>query len=287
MADAPRRPGPGIPLGLLPALFTLTVLFGGAVFGIVASSLRPGALAGAEFGFGGWRDLVHDDAFAASLRFTLAFAAAATAISAIGALALAAGLHGRARWLRAAVASAVPLPHLVAASLAMFWFAPGGIAERLIGSLPFDVVGDRRGLGIVAVYVFKELPFLTLLVLAAWDRATIDATEAAAALGAGRFRRFADIVVPRVAPTLAAGALIVAAFTVGATEVPLVVGPTEPDALAPYAINVVRTEGPAARAWSNAALVTTSALALALGAGAAVAVNRRSAARPPAAASAR
>jgi ABC-type spermidine/putrescine transport system permease subunit I len=78
---------------------------------------------------------------------------------------------------------------------------------------------------------------------------------------------------------LAAGALIVAAFTLGATEVPLLVGPTEPDTIATYALTAVHTDGPVARARATAALVIVTAIALTLGALAAIVHRRRTATR--------
>ena len=103
------------------------------------------------------------------------------------------------------------------------------------GTLPLTIVGDRHGLGIIVVYTFKETPFLVLLVLASWDQHTRDLQEAAAALGADPLRPFRDIVLARVAGAVGRGALVVAAFTLGATEVPLLVGPTRPDTIATYA----------------------------------------------------
>jgi putative spermidine/putrescine transport system permease protein len=171
------------------------------------------------------------------------------------------------------------MPHLVAASLAVTWLAPGGLAERVVGALPVRIIGDPYGLGIIAVYIFKEAPFLTLLTLAAWDQHTRDLEEVAATLGANHWARLRDAVVPRVAPPLAAGALIVAAFTLGATEVPLLVGPTRPDTIGTYALTVVHIDGPAARARATAALVIVTAITLMLGALAAIIQRRRTATR--------
>ncbi|MEO5843042.1 MAG: ABC transporter permease subunit, partial [Acidimicrobiales bacterium] len=193
----------------------LIVLFGGALVGLVLGSLRPGAITGGEFGLGDWRSIIGDAEFRDALRFTAFVAFAATATSTVLAVLGAALLQRRPRWLRGAFASAVPMPHLVAASLAVTWLAPGGLAERVVGALPFRLIGDPHGLGIIAVYTFKEAPFLTLLALAAWDQHTRDLEEVAATLGASRWARLRDTVLPRIAPPLAAGALIVAAFTLG------------------------------------------------------------------------
>lgn len=255
------------------------MLFGGAIVGLALGSLRPGAITGGEFGVSDWRAIIHDPDFRDALRFTAFVAFTATATSTILAVVGAALLQHRPRWLRGAFASAVPMPHLVAASLAVTWLAPGGLAERLVGALPFPVIGDSHGLGIIAVYIFKEAPFLTLLTLAAWDQHTRDLEEVAATLGASRWARLRDTVLPRLAPPLVAGALIVAAFTLGATEVPLLVGPTKPDTIATYALTVVHTDGPAARARATAALVIVTAITLTLGALAAIVQRRRRATR--------
>ena len=276
--DLVPTPG-GIPLGLLPALLTLIVLFGGAIVGLVLGSLRPGAITGGSLGLAEWRNTLDDAAFHDALAFTAYVAVASTLTATILAAAGAAALQHRPTWIRGALASAIPMPHLVAASLAVTWLAPGGIAERLVGPLPIRVVGDAHGLGIIAVYVFKETPFLLLLVLAAWDQQTRDLDEAAAVLGAGRWARMRDIVLPRIAPPLAAGALVVAAFTLGATEVPLLVGPTKPDTIGTYALSAINIDGPAARARATAALVVVTAITLSLGVIAAL-VRRRRSARP-------
>jgi putative spermidine/putrescine transport system permease protein len=251
---------------VLPALTVVMVLFGGAIVGLVFDSLRPGRIIGAPIDIGAWRTIVTDGHFHDAIAFTIVVAGVSTIISVILALSLGASLQGRPAWLRAAMASAVPMPHLVAASLAVTWLAPGGLAERIIGTLPFTIVGDRHGVGVIVVYTFKETPFLLMLVLASWDQHTRDAQEAAACLGANPWQSFRDIVMARLAGPLSAGALVVAAFTLGATEVPLLVGPTRPDTVATYALTTVRTNGPAARADAAAALLVVTAMTMVLGA---------------------
>ena len=233
--------------------------------GLVVTSLRPGAVVGAGLGGSAWRTVLSDPAFRDALVFTAQIAAVSTVLACGLGLACAAVLRHAAGMVRAAAAVAVPVPHLVVAALAVAWLGPGGLADRVLHGLPLHVVGDRRGLGIVIVYLVKEVPFLTVLAVAAWDEPTIAREEAAAALGAGPVRRFVDVVLPRLAVPVIAGGLVVAAFVIGATEVPLVVGPTRPDTLATYSLTAVRLGGPAARAEAAAALCATAALALGLG----------------------
>jgi ABC-type Fe3+ transport system permease subunit len=70
-----------------------------------------------------------------------------------------------------------------------------------------------------------------------------------------------DVLVSRVAPGLALGAAVVAAFVIGATEVPLLVGPTSRDTLATHALQLTSLGGPAARAHAAAVLLLAGALA--------------------------
>lgn len=257
--------------GALPATVALAVLFGGALAGAAWRSLQPGSLVrDGPPSPAAWKALAGDPAFWEALRFTLQYTVVATALSAALALALAAALRRAPRTATLLAAVPVPIPHLVVATIAVIWLAPGGIAERLLGVVALDVVGDRHGIGIVLVYVFKEVPFLTLLVLAAWTPGVAEREEAAAVLGAGPLARLRHVVWPSVRPALAIGSLVVAAFLLGALEVPLVVGPTSPAALSQYALEATRTVEPIGQATAAAALLVAAALASAL----ALAVSR-------------
>lgn len=262
MSEAALRPRAR---GALPAVIVLAVLFGGALAGAAWRSLQPSSLVrDTAPDLAAWRLLLDDPAFWDSLRFTLGYTVAATALSAALALWLAAAL--RRAWPAAtALASLpVPVPHLVVATVAVIWLAPGGIAERALGSLPVDLVGDPAGLGIVLVYVYKEVPFLTLLVLAAWTPGVAQREEAAAVLGAGPLERMRHVVWPSVRRSLAIGSLVVAGFLLGALEVPLVVGPTSPSALSQYALDAGRTVDPVGQAQASAALLVAAALSVGL-----------------------
>ncbi len=157
------------------------------------------------------------------------------------------------------------MPHLVAAVVAVLWLAPGGLAERAIGMLPVQLVRDPAGLGIVAVFVYKETPFLVLLLLAAMGRELAAREEAVAVLGASPRQRLAWVVWPAVRGPLVVGSIIVAAFVLGSFEVPLVVGPNYPPMLATLAYeatqgDVLGGEGVAA---ATLLLASTAAIGLA------------------------
>lgn len=238
----------------------LAVLFGGALTGGVLATLRS---PDGGIGLAVWREVLADPALLDALRFTVGVTVAATAVSAALCLPLARVVRDVV-WGRVAATVPVLVPHLLVAVLAVTWVGPGGLADRFLGGLPWDAVHDPAGLGIVAVYVYKEAPFLALLVAAAWDRDTRAREEAAAALGAGRWSRLQLVVWPSVRPALAAGSLVVAAFVLGAFEVPLVVGPSYPKTLAALALDHTRSADLAGDARAAAVLLLAAGLALLL-----------------------
>lgn len=211
-----------------------------------------------------WRALLGDPVLADALLLTLRVTLLATLASAALALLIAGALRRRGAALRSLAALPVPVPHLLVATLAVLWLAPGGLADRALGALPVDLVRDPWGLGIVAVYVYKETPFLVLLVLAAMGRSLAEREEAAATCGASPWQRLRWVVWPAVRTPLVVGSIIVAAFVLGAFEVPLVVGPSYPPTLATYAYDATRGDLLAGEGVAAAALLVAALAAIAL-----------------------
>lgn len=248
-----------------PAATAIALLFGGAVVGAVRTSLVP--LDGSA-SLDAWSSLVDDPAFADALLFTARTALLATAISAGLALLLAVALRDRGYLARAAVALPVPVPHLIAAAAAVVWLGPGGLAERLLGTLPIQLVRDDAGLGIVAVYAWKEVPFLVLLLLAASGPELRRREEAAGVLGLDRWQRLRWVTWPAMRGPLVVGAIIVAAYVVGSFEVPLVIGPNAPPTLSTFALEATQADLIGGQARAAAALVVATAMSILLAAAA-------------------
>ena len=103
---------------------------------------------------------------------------------------------GRFPQTRVALTLPVAAPHLVVATLAVLWLAPGGLADRLLPFSTGGLIGAHSGLGVIVVYVAKEAPFLTLLCLAALDTSTEELERTAAMLGATRAQRLRDVLLP-------------------------------------------------------------------------------------------
>lgn len=259
----PRRRLPAVVM-LAPAVAALTLLFGGGLAGAVRQSLQPTIDGSGPLELSAWRSVLRDPAFADALRFSLQTTLLATALSAAAAVAVATTLRRQGALPRLLVALPVPVPHLLVAVVAVLWLGPGGLAERAIGALPLQLVRDRAGLGVVLVYLYKETPFLVLLLLARMGRGLAQREEAAAVLGASRWQRLRWVVWPTIRAPLGGGALIVAAFVLGAFEVPLAVGPSHPPTLATFAYDQPRLDLVAGQARAAAALLVAAAASIIL-----------------------
>ncbi len=252
-------------VALAPALALVVTVFGGALLGAMHASVTPlSATASAGATLDSWRALFADPAFEDSIAFTVKLAVVTTLATTGCALAVALMLRSRGTALRALASLPVPVPHLLVAVAAVLWLAPGGLADRILGGLPLELVRDRHGIGIVLVYVYKEAPFLVLLLLAAMGRELAEREEAAAVLGASPAQRLRWVVWPTVRGPLVMGAIVVCAFVLGAFEVPLTVGPNYPVTLAEYASQATQNDVLTGESLAAAALLFTAIIAIAL-----------------------
>jgi putative spermidine/putrescine transport system permease protein len=242
-------------LALAPALLVAGGLFGASLLDGLAQSLGDLAIIGERrlsldayaHVLGGATPAGRE--FWVALGFSLWVSGASTLLAAAGALLLAVALSGRAGRAGGgdllALNASLALPHMVWAIALLLLLAQSGLAARVAAALglihaPADfpvLVRDRYGLGIILHYVGKEVPFLALIVLAVLRTQGQAYAAVAATLGAGPWQRLRRVILPLVLPGLAAGSLLVFAFTFGAYEVPALLGVRYPRALAVLALD--------------------------------------------------
>jgi putative spermidine/putrescine transport system permease protein len=132
------------------------------------------------------------------------------------------------------------IPHLVGALGVLYLLSQSGTFARIAASAGMlttpqqfpALVFDPWSIAIITQYVWKETPFITLMLLASLQTTTTDYEQAARNLGANWLQSMRHIVLPALAPSLAWSSTIVFAFTFGAFEVPLLLGASQPQALA-------------------------------------------------------
>lgn len=265
---------------LAPAAAVVVLLFGGGLALGFAQSLGYLPAAGmSELTWAHFIQVLGDPDFFTSLGLTFYIALTSTAIacgiSVAAALAFNA-LAGRSRVIQFVFQIPLTVPHLVIAVAVVFMLAPSGLLSRLLLNLDLIessaafplLVNDRWGVGIMAAYIWKEVPFITLMILAVLRGSGSELLDVGRTLKAGRWQCFRHVTLPIIFPSLGAAGLIVFAYTFGAFEVPYLLGQTYPMMLPVWAYKsysdvdlLARPEGIAAGL--VIAAVVTGAVALA------------------------
>jgi len=230
-----------------PALGIILLLFGGGLLlGLLQALGHVPSQALSTIGGQHFLHVLQDADFGKSLTLTLHIAITSTVIAACISVVLALGLM---RWAADSRAInfllQIPLtvPHLVIALSVILLLTPSGLFSRFLSSLsiistPGDfplLVNDGWGIGILIVYIWKEVPFITFMLLAVLKNMGPELLEAGSTLNASKHQRFFYIILPIIAPSLGSACLIVFAFTFGAFEVPYLLGRTYPLALPVWA----------------------------------------------------
>ncbi len=225
-----------MPLLLAPALLPIVVLFlGGFAFGVAQSLGYQPYLGSRPVSLAAYRALAGDPAVRAAVGLTFRIALVSTLVSAVLAVvsALLIRRTGRGRRLVTLLFQVnLPVPHLVGAVSMLLLLGQSGLLARLghaVGLVraPADfpaLTADRFGVAIVAEYVWKEVPFIGVVVLAALTGAVAEIEDAARSLGAGPWQQFRHVTLPLITPAVLSTSVIVFAFTFGSYEVPVLLG---------------------------------------------------------------
>lgn len=175
--------------------------------------------------------------YANDILFTLVIIALSTAL--VGLLAVAIGGYLTLGENPAAVAALrwlyrwpLFIPFVVAAQCMRTFLAKNGLMNNSLVAMglldPQQTAGLLDWRGIVITFVWKQLPFVALLVagaMASLDRTTI---EAARNLGAGRPRILVEIVLPQVRQTLLVGLVLSFVTMMSVLSVPIMISGESP-----------------------------------------------------------
>jgi putative spermidine/putrescine transport system permease protein len=232
-----------IALLLTPALLLLGGLFLTALgLGLVRSLRYMPAIGLTKPDLEAYAAVLTDPGFLASLGLSLWIAGASTLIAAT--LALGAALLLRATFPGRTLIGYLfqlnlTIPHVVGALGILYLFSQSGSFARLAHAAgliaapaEFPVLTqDPYALGIILTYVWKEVPFIGLVLLAKLQTIGPEHEAAARSLGASRWQAFVHVLLPLLMPALVAASAVVFAFALGAYEVPLLLGAHAPEAL--------------------------------------------------------
>jgi len=215
-----------------PALVVVGVFF---VVPLLLSAI--GAFRAADGGF----TLAHFEKslelYTRDLVFTLGIVALSTVLIALVATAIAGyltlGESPRAvavlRWL---YRWPLFIPFVVTGQVMRTFLAKNGMLNHaLIGTGLIEPISAQSMLdwrGIVIAFVWKQAPFVTLLVAGAMAALAREHIEAARNLGAPRWRVLVEIVLPQVRGTLLVGLVLSFVTMLSVLSVPLMINPNSP-----------------------------------------------------------
>jgi ABC-type spermidine/putrescine transport system permease subunit I len=189
---------------------------------------------------GGWT-LAHFEKsfelYSTDMLFTVAIVLLSSALIAVVAIAIAGyltlGEHERTRYaLRWLYRWPLFIPFVVTGQVMRTFLAKNGMLNHvLVGGGLIDPLAAQSLLdwrGIVIAFVWKQAPFVTLLLAGAMASIDVQHAEAARNLGAPRWRVLFEIVLPQVRGTLLVGIVLSFVTMLSVLSVPLMINPNSP-----------------------------------------------------------
>jgi putative spermidine/putrescine transport system permease protein len=237
MSVDPQANGPNRATSLMlvgPSLVMIGILFLYPLGYSVASAFGEAG----EWGLGNFYKAL--DFYSKDVLFTIIIVFLATALVGLFSLAiggyLTLGESKRAvmilRWL---YRWPLFIPFIVSAQLMRTFLAKNGMMNNVLIELgllqPLQAVSFLDWRGIVITFVWKQTPFVALLVagaMASLDRTMI---EAARNLGASRLRILIEIIIPQIATTLMVGLILTYVVIMSVLSVPLMINAQNPTML--------------------------------------------------------
>ena len=213
-------------LAVIAAFFVLPL----ALSGVLAFRAKDGGFTWEHFAKA-W------DLYQTDLMFTVGIVVLSTLLIGVVAIAIAGyltlGENPRAvailRWL---YRWPLFIPFIVTGQVMRTFLAKNGMLNHvLIGSGLIDPLAAQSMLdwrGIVIAFVWKQAPFVTLLLAGAMASLEQQQIEAARNLGAPRWRVLADVILPQVRGTLLVGLVLSFVTMLSVLSVPLMINPNSP-----------------------------------------------------------
>lgn len=257
---------------VLPTFVVLTTLFvGGFVFGILQSLGYFSVIADGDdkISLDAYFAAFQNETVRAGIILTFRVAILSTVLSTFFALAISLMISRTKRFQSTLIAITqfnIPIPHVVAATGILLTFSQSGIVSRLTnhvgitdGSSDFPIItNDPFGYGIIMSYLWKEVPFLCVLILSALRGPVTNLDETAKTLGANYAFRLRKVILPYIFPSILSGTIIVFAFSFGSYEVPYLLGEPYPSTVSVVAYQLYTNRDLANRPTAMALATITS-----------------------------
>ena len=226
---------------LVPGVGFIVLFIGSSIFITITQSFGILSVTGtSRFTITNWIAIFHDKESLDSILFSLKMGL----MSSIGtllfafpvALFLRKGGTGK-RFLASLIKIPLFIPALVAAFLIINLISYHGIINEGLLALgiikkPLRMLNDKFGWGVVAIQIWKNMPFVLLILSSSLASIRDDTIDAARNLGAGTFSVLFRIYVPLAMPGILVSMILMFIKAFGDFAIMSVAGPTYPPSIA-------------------------------------------------------
>ncbi len=239
-----------ISLLLLPTMAVLVLLFcGGLLMGLMQSFSYMPLIGLNDFNLDAYKSLFTDHEFLLSLGLTLWISVSSTFLTIVFAIVTALAFRKTFPGKRVAnflYQFPITIPHIVITIGTMLIFSQSGIVARFAyqAGLIHDqsqfpiLISDSPGFGIIYVYLWKQIPFMGVIVLSILQSLGNNYEELARSLGANAWQTFRHVLLPTIIPGILPASIICFSFTFGSYEVPFLLGKPYPAVISVLAMRL-------------------------------------------------
>lgn len=225
----------------LPGLIViLTIVLGGLFKSLLISFGYFKEIGMTEFTFEYYKKVLTDKTFIESLLFTLKFSFVSSFLAVIIGAVLAYSIFFFDKTREFYLNLPVIIPHMLVVVFLLNFLSNTGLVSRILFQIglieePTQMIQlfyNKNSIGIILVYILKGAPFAGLVILQILKSMSINKFYAARNLGAGVFSEIKYIIWPDIKNSMTKIFLILFSFSFSSYEVPFLIGPTKPRALA-------------------------------------------------------
>ncbi|MDY0235395.1 MAG: ABC transporter permease subunit [Gudongella sp.] len=229
---------------LSPVLLIIALVFLSGIIMAIVQSFGYFRVAGLnEFTLRYYREVLGSDSFLSSLSFSLYTSLVSSIVAVIFGVLLAntiAKYKNGNNVIKYLYGIPIIVPHIVSVLLVYNILSNTGVLPRILYGIGIinsasefpSLLYDENGIGIIITYLWKEIPFVAFTTYTVLARISDEFLEVASDLGATNKQAFFHVTLPLLMPSILSSFIIIFAFSFGAYEVPLLLGPTKPKALA-------------------------------------------------------
>lgn len=228
---------------LIPVMIVIIGIFLSGLFMIFIQSLGYFKAIGlTEFTLKYYKEVLSSQGFLSSLGFSLYISLVSSVIAVFFGVLLAYSIlrsNYRKGIEEMLYKFPIIVPHIVAALLVYNILSQSGILPRILHAIGIiesqynfpSLLYDKKGIGIIIGYLWKEIPFVAMVVYTILSNINDKLSDVAHNLGANNRQVFFHVLLPLILPSIFSSFIIIFAFSFGAYELPFLLGPTTPKAL--------------------------------------------------------